>query len=178
MSAIHSHRVSWSEWRRTFLVAILLCGSAFLAAQALDGVPAGVEPFAFVGTAPSSCDPAAPPTLHRADGTELTDLTSIRLNSNAYLVAQLCVPTMLRLTAEGTAVDGVGARLAVHLGDTPLFDDDVTGSVELVLEAPFPDYLLIAFTNDLYRPPLDRNLWLRNIELVPLDEAIASRDEP
>jgi len=126
----------------------------------------------------ATCESSAPPQLLRADGTVQTDLTSIRLNSNTYLVAELCQPTLVRLTAEGTAVDGVGARLAIHLGETPLFDDDVTGTIDLELQASSPGWLLIAFTNDLYRPPLDRNLWLRNLELVPLGDVASPEDEP
>lgn len=153
--------------RRALLVALLAGGVAFLAGRAMDGEPVAIESLRFDSAAPPACDTPAPPPLLRADGTQQTDLSSIRLNSNTYLSARLCAPTLVRLKAEGSAVDGVGARLAIHLGQTPLFDDAVTGTVELELEAPSPGWLLIAFTNDLYRPPLDRNLWLRDLELIP-----------
>lgn len=167
MSVVREHQDTWRGVRRAVLVAALLCGAAFLASEAIDGEPAELKPLTSFYPDHPACDLAATPTLRRADGTEQADLTSIRLNSNAFLIASLCQPTLLRLTAEGTAVDGVGARLAIHLGDTPLFDDDLTGALDLELRAPSPGWLIIAFTNDLYRPPLDRNLWLRNIELLP-----------
>lgn len=90
------------------------------------------------------------------------------MNSNSFVRALVCEPSLVSFTAEGTVARGVGARLAVHLGTQALFDEPVDGAVELSLPVDRPGWLVIAFNNDLYEPPADRNLVLRDLRLEPL----------
>lgn len=153
--------------RRHLPVGAVVLGAMAVAAILIDRDPGGVPALSMV--APTAASVACTPiSLSRNDGTGVTDLRRVQLFSNNYLLAHLCEPTFVSLTAEGSEVDGVGARLSISLGTDNLFDDAVTGSVKVEVVADPPGWLIIAFTNDLYRPPADRNLTLTDIELTPL----------
>ena len=155
---------------RTWLLVAVFLGLIVLASLALDSGPA-MSPALQLDTASALVDNCEPPVLIRSDETPVNDLSSLRMNSNTFLRAYLCGPTRLRLTAEGSAVDGIGARLGIYLGDAALFDAPIIDPVALDLSTDAGGWLLITFGNDLYRPPLDRNLHLMDIDIMPLTDA-------
>jgi len=150
--------------RRLSVAGALVAAAVVLASLWLDGRPAEV-PELQAAAAPSPCLPTG---FLSANGEPVPSLEQVRMNSNSFLRALVCEPSVLSLAAEGTAARGVGARLSVHLGSEPLFDDPVDGTVTLSLPVERPGWLVIAFNNDLYEPPQDRNLVLRDVRLEPL----------
>jgi len=111
---------------------------------------------------------SATPVLINPDGTSTPLPASVTLNSNAYRRIYICEPATLTLHAHGSAVDGVGARLSVAWQDTTLFDEPIDGDRVLSLQVPGAGWVLVAFTNDLNKPPADRNLQLDEIDLQPV----------
>src|SRR5690554_1101536 len=97
------------EWR-LLAVGALGLGAIALASVLIDRDPGGVPALSTV--MPTAASVACTPIgLSRNDGTRLMDLRRIQLISNNFLAAHLCEPTLVRLKAEGSAGDGLGARL-------------------------------------------------------------------
>lgn len=154
--------VGRAAWRVLVPGAVLAAAISYVSLR-LDAEAPAVPGFV-LGVPPQACTPSG---LVDAAGSPVASPELIRMNTNSYVRALVCEPSRLDLTAEGTAARGVGARLSVHLGTEPLFDEPVDGSVELSLALERPGWLVIAFNNDLYEPPQDRNLVLRDVRLEP-----------
>lgn len=152
-------------WRRLAAAGVLAAGMAVLTALYVAPGLAEVPSFA-AAPAVQACEPTG---FLNANGEPVSSPELVRMNSNSYLRALVCDPSVLTSAAEGTAARGVGARLSVYLGTEALFDEPVAGAVELALPVQGPRWLVVAFTNDLYEPPEDRNLVLRDLRLVPLE---------
>ena len=78
------------------------------------------------GSVPAA-EPCTPTPPLRFDGSPVPDPATLRFNSNDGVRLRVCGPGTLTLRAEGTAVDGVGARLLVALDTDTLWDATVTG---------------------------------------------------
>ena len=64
-------------------------------------------------------------------------------------------------------MDGIGAQVVIALGTTNLWEGFVTDPIELELDVPHAGTMLIAFVNDRYEPPEDRNLWISDVVFTP-----------
>jgi len=129
----------------------------------LDDVPA-FEPAATLLAASPACTGSE---FFSAAGSPLSSTTDVRMYENTYVRKLVCSPSVLTLGAEGTAGGGVGARLVVSLGSEVLFNQPLVGRHELTLELEEPAWLMVAFTNDYFQPPEDRNLALFDLKVVP-----------
>lgn len=164
---------------RSVAFGAALVGAIVLASLRWDGWPSGPPTLgletsvAVPGAEPTgtAVGPCYPTPIHAPDGSVSVEPTIQRMNSNTFRWAAACGPSLLTLRVEGSAVDGIGARLAIAWRDRTLFDEAVDGEDALRLEVPGEGWLLLAFVNDLYRPPLDRNLVLHDVRLAPHLEA-------
>ncbi len=106
---------------------------------------------------------------------------SIR-NGRAYLGANGTItcriafaqagPREFRIRARGTEMDGVFPIMAVRIDGRSVGEVSLRRAgwqtVALVVQAPAGTYdLSLAFTNDAYRPPEDRNLTIESVEIRP-----------
>lgn len=169
--------------RRAVAAGALFVGLVVLASLRLDGLPQPAPAIAIAdatsdanvytstGTAATVANECTRPTFFRPDGEPVPDGATQRLNSNTFRLAYVCEPSLLTLRAEGSAVDGVGARLVIGWRDLTLFDQPIDGEAEVRVEVPGAGWVVVAFANDLYRPPLDRNLVVQAAQIAPLTEA-------
>jgi len=168
--------------RRVVAAGALVVGLVVLASLRLDGLPQPAPAIAIAdatsdtnvntttGAADTVANECTRPTFLRPDGEPVPDGTTQRLNSNTFRLAYVCEPSLLTLRAEGSAVDGVGARLVIGWHDRTLFDQPIDGEAEVRVEVPGAGWVVVAFANDLYRPPLDRNLVVHTAHFTPLVE--------
>ena len=81
---------------------------------------------------------------------------------------KVCQAGTLHLDARATLIDTYGAYLVVALGTETLWEGEIRDETQSIsVKVPHSGWLAIAFVNDAYDPPQDRNLWLSNIEFVP-----------
>lgn len=95
----------------------------------------------------------------------------IGLYTDAVLRFPACRPGRLRLAARGGRSGDRGAHMVIAVGDRAVWDGEVRDRRELDLEIPVAGWVTIAFVNDLYRPPLDRNLYLDDVAFLPAPSA-------
>ena len=110
-----------------------------------------------------AAEPCTPTPPVRFDGSPVPDPATLRFNSNDGVRLRVCGPGILTLRAEGTAVDGVGARLLVALDAATLWDATVDGTEDVRVALPRAGWVVVAFANDRYAPPQDRNLVVRDL---------------
>ncbi len=89
------------------------------------------------------------------------------LYSNGTLEIPLCRGVRLGMVLEGTMAQGKGPWAMVVEGRNVLWQGEVRGRVEVAVETTGEGTLAIVFTNDLYQPPEDRNLFLRGLRVEP-----------
>ncbi|MFZ8813764.1 MAG: hypothetical protein ACO2OU_08050 [Thermus aquaticus] len=89
------------------------------------------------------------------------------LYSNGALEIPLCRRARVRMVLEGTLAQGRGPWAMVVEGRRVLWQGEVRGRREVRVEATGEGTLVLAFTNDLYQPPEDRNLFLRELTVEP-----------
>lgn len=87
--------------------------------------------------------------------------------SSGLLRLQVCGPGTLSFTASGTAAQGQDAVLSASLGASSLLETPVRLPRFFRLRVSGPGWLSFGFPNDLYRPPEDRNLFLRGLNFTP-----------
>lgn len=87
--------------------------------------------------------------------------------SSGLLRLQVCGPGTLSFTASGTAAQGQDAVLSVALGTSSLLETAARQPRFFRLRVSGPGWLSFGFPNDLYRPPEDRNLFLRGLNFTP-----------
>ena len=87
--------------------------------------------------------------------------------SSGLLRLQVCGPGTLHFTASGTPALGEDALLTVALGTQPLLETRVRQGRSFSLRVGGPGWLSFGFPNDAYRPPEDRNLFLRGLRFIP-----------
>ena len=89
------------------------------------------------------------------------------LYGNGALEIPLCRRARVRMVLEGTLAQGRGPWAMVVEGRRVLWQGEVRGRREVRVEATGEGTLALAFTNDLYQPPEDRNLFLRELTVEP-----------
>lgn len=89
------------------------------------------------------------------------------LFSNNALRSCLSDAGTLTLGMRGTPAAGIGAQVVIALGTSNLWEGFVTDPIELELDVPHAGTMLIAFVNDRYEPPEDRNLWISDVVFTP-----------
>ena len=87
--------------------------------------------------------------------------------SSGLLRFAVCGPGTLSFTVSGTAAQGQDAVLNVALGPAQLLGTPARLPRAFHLRISGPGWLSIGFANDLYRPPEDRNLFLRRLTFRP-----------
>lgn len=96
------------------------------------------------------------------------DVTSQHvLATSDVLRACLARPGVLAVRLRGSELAGTGAYAVVALGLENLWEGYVTDPVDLRLDVPHAGTVLIAFVNDRYEPPEDRNLWVSDAAFTP-----------
>lgn len=145
--------------RRLFRYLILfmlgVAGWHFLDERSL---PDGIPPLNLVqndGCIESS--PALVTSLGRHEANEFVIFT------NGFTKQQVCSSGRLTFTAQGSLARGRGSHLVVSLQDQVLWEGEVLEPRDFELEVPGPGWLTLAFVNDHYNPPEDRNLYLSNL---------------
>ena len=88
-------------------------------------------------------------------------------SGNTVLRGCASSPGILSVRLRGSTVAGIGAQVVIALGTTNLWEGFVTDPIELELDVPHAGTMLIAFVNDRYEPPEDRNLWISDVVFTP-----------
>ena len=133
-------------------------GAWFLALSLLGALGLGLwglrEAFALRPLALGPCRPG--PLPERAE-----------LWTNGVVEIPLCRKATLVLRLECTPAQGKGPHVLVAEGGRLLFEGEVLGLVELRFRTSGEGIVAVAFTDDLYLPPEDRNLFLRGLLVEP-----------
>ena len=75
---------------------------------------------------------------------------------------------MRAVSLRGTLGDGVGTRAVLVQGPNRLLDVELRDETHTFeVDVPAAGQLLLAFVNDFYEPPEDRNLWVSVLEFTP-----------
>jgi len=77
----------------------------------------------------------------------------------------LCRKARVGLLLEGTLAQGKGPNALVVEGSHVLWQGEVRGVMEVWVRTTGKGTLALAFTNDFYQPPEDRNLFLRALRV-------------
>ncbi|RTI34601.1 hypothetical protein CSW17_00845 [Thermus scotoductus] len=85
--------------------------------------------------------------------------------SNGVVEIPLCRRARVGLVLEGALAQGKGPYALVEEGSRVLWQGEVRGVREVWVMTSGKGTLALAFTNDLYQPPEDRNLFLRALEV-------------
>ncbi len=93
--------------------------------------------------------------------------TRAELWTSGVVELPFCRPVRLRLHLEGTPAQGWGAWAVVAEGGRVLWEGEVLGVRTVEVRLTGRALAVLAFTNDLYAPPEDRNLFLRGLEALP-----------
>ncbi len=88
--------------------------------------------------------------------------------SSGALPLPLCRAALLVLDLEGTPARGEGPHVLVVEGARVLWEGEVLGRKEVRVRTAGKGTVALAFINDLYQPPEDRNLFLRGLRVEPL----------
>ena len=168
-----SHQTGMEQWvrspglSRSLMLGLLVAAAALLAARVLDGKPSVVPTFTYVSDEVACTETA----FQTADGESVVIKDGIRMAANTFLRRRLCSPSNLTIEAEGTVGGGIGSRLSVSVGSTTFFNEPITMRRKLEWPVDGPSWLLVAFTNDYYQPPEDRNLSIRELAIEPVVDA-------
>lgn len=92
--------------------------------------------------------------------------TRAELYSNGVVELPLCRAATLELLLEGTLAQGVGPYALLAEGERVLWQGEVRGRVWVRVRVLGQGLLVLAFVNDLYQPPEDRNLFLRDLKVA------------
>lgn len=87
------------------------------------------------------------------------------LYANGVVEIPLCREAEVVLRLEGTPAKGEGPWAVVAEGDRVLWQGEVLGLKEVRVRTAGQGVLVLAFLNDLYAPPEDRNLFLRGLKV-------------
>ena len=85
--------------------------------------------------------------------------------SNGVVEIPLCRRARVGLVLEGTLAQGKGPNALVVEGSHVLWQGEVRGVMEVWVRTTGKGTLALAFTNDFYQPPEDRNLFLRALRV-------------
>lgn len=150
--------------------AVLLLAAATVAHLLLDSSPAQLPAspaLHFLAGEASSITDCPPISPTRLNGAVWTREGELLLASNDVVRFRVCSPGTLVITARGSELGGVGAHMVVSGSGRNLWEGEVTAPVALALDVPEAGWIAVAFLNDRYEPPEDRNLWLQGLEFHP-----------
>lgn len=85
--------------------------------------------------------------------------------TNGVVEIPLCRRARVGLVLEGTLAQGKGPNALVVEGSHVLWQGEVRGVMEVWVRTTGKGTLALAFTNDFYQPPEDRNLFLRALRV-------------
>lgn len=85
--------------------------------------------------------------------------------SNGVVEIPLCRRARVGLVLEGALAQGKGPYALVVEGSHVLWQGEVRGVMEVWVRTTGKGTLALAFTNDFYQPPEDRNLFLRALRV-------------
>ena len=155
--------IAWRPLLRA-VAAVLLTGFTF-AWLDLGSTWSGV-PWSPLAAVP--CDGAADPEWSRSNGDPVDPSGTTLLASNAFVVACPPTPGTLTLTLRGTLAAGIGTRAVLVQGPHRLLDVELRDETRTFeVDVPAAGQLLLAFVNDYYQPPEDRNLWVSGLAFTP-----------
>lgn len=154
---------------------LALLGAILVASAAIDrGAPLPAADAARLAAPPPAPCPTAELVLTGSldAPVPLPARDEIGLFTDAALRFPACRAGRLRLAARGGRSGDRGAHLVISVGgDHVVWDGEVRDPRELDLEVPVAGWVTIAFVNDLYRPPFDRNLYLDDVAFLPAPSA-------
>lgn len=97
-----------------------------------------------------------------------TSSTPINLYNNSMLYTCPSEAGTLAMVVDGSSVSGRGAHIIVQSSGRTILESLLANEpihLEFRVNAGSP--VLVAFVNDLYRPPEDRNLWISDVRFTP-----------
>jgi hypothetical protein len=157
---------------RIWLTQVIIIGVGIVATLAatlvLDTGPAWSQlPASALASLPP-CDGEEVLTWVNENGDTIDPVGTTALYWNATLIACPWSPGTLTVTLRGTTAAGIGTRAVLTQGaerllDVELRDEERTFEVDV----PASGQLLLAFVNDYYDPPEDRNLWVSGLAFTP-----------
>lgn len=109
------------------------------------------------------CAPVAPARL---DGSAIDPEGTTLLASNGAVRFLVCEQGAVRFMTRGSFARGHAAHLVVSWRDQTLWEGEVLEEQTLQVTIPDAGWVALAFVNDFYDPPEDRNLWLSDISFT------------
>lgn len=117
-----------------------------------------------VGLHEDDVTPLTPPGL----GDSWTWSQAISLDSNTLLYACPPVAGTFHMTLDGTSALNRGSHAIVQAGGNTVFESLLDESpIRIAVPVPAQSPIVVAFVNDLYRPPEDRTLWISDLSFTP-----------
>lgn len=162
---------------RTWVFGVLLLTVAAIGHLLLDSAPGALPAMPIIDLPAADtllsggCTPTSPTRLNSA---EWTGEGTLLLASNDVVRLLVCSPGTLTLSARGSEFGGVGAYMVVSQLGSNLWEGAVTDPVDLALSIRSAGWVSVAFVNDRFDPPADRNLWLESLEFHPSEQGGAS----
>jgi hypothetical protein len=125
-------------------------------------LPAGIRPLKLAQD--EACFETAP-TLIASLGRHEAD--EIAIFTNGMVKWRVCDAGQLSFTARGSIARERGSHLVVSLQDQVLWEGEVVEPQDFEIALPGPGWLTLAFVNDYYNPPEDRNLYISSLAFEP-----------
>ena len=151
------------------LLMVVVGGIAALALLAFfsDAEPwQPVSPIAALS--PPACEPDDDLVWRRESGDTIDPVGRTLFASNAGLHSCAPSPGTLALTLRGTIAEGIGTRAVLVQGTERLLEIELRDEQrDFVVDVPAAGALVLAFVNDRYVPPEDRNLWVSGLVFTP-----------
>ena len=150
------------------LVASASVVGVALVAFLLDGGPIWSPLPASAMSALPACPTGETLAWKRQNGDTIDPATTTLLASNAMLIACPWSPGTLTVSLRGTVTAGIGTRAVLVQGPNRLLDVELRNEERTFqVDVPASGQLLLAFVNDYYDPPEDRNLWVSGLAFTP-----------
>ena len=142
--------------------------AAGLTAALLDSGPAWAPLAAYPLAPPPDCLQSEDLVWAGENGATIDLAATTLLATNGMLIACPWTPGTLAVTLRGTLGGGIGTRVVIVQGAERLLDIELRDEARAFeVDVPANGQLLLAFVNDFYDPPEDRNLWVSGLEFTP-----------
>lgn len=150
------------------LAAIVSVVGVAATAFLLDGGPIWTPlPVSAMAALPS-CPQDETLTWRRSNGDTIEPAATSLLATNTVLNACPWTAGTLAIVLRGTIAADIGTRVVLAQGDDRLLDVELRGEERTFeVDVPASGQLLLAFVNDYYDPPEDRNLWVSGLDFTP-----------
>ena len=159
-----SERTGWAGVLAATLSIVGVAAMAFL----LDGGPIWSPLPASAMAELPPCPHAEAVTWRRQNGDIVDPTATTLLAFNAIVIACPWTPGTLTVTLRGTIAAGIGTRAVLTQGAERLLDVELRDEERTFqIDVPASGLLLLAFVNDYYDPPEDRNLWVSGLAFTP-----------